>query len=633
MSASTKKLSWTAYCGAVSYLALSVSSMNEVYAQSPLPPVTVDEPDRQTVRRAPSSTQHRESATSDSARRRPASATCCTRSVSDAGDRRARCAARTVCGWTGRDRRPARIARQSRRHEHAVQPDQLHRKAHPGPAGAHRRRRPAERSVGADRRLDGRQRPGWICTFAASTTTAAIYALNGLYGIAPFYSTGCEFRRARRGAERSERAAQRHAARRRHRRQHEPHHEAGSRLRHHAAHDDLSVEIAVRSARRCERGASASARSSASDSTAATATATRPTTGRPTSSATPCSTWTIAASTCACPPTSAIRPTIFPRRCDFVTIAASNTFVPPPPPAGSNYGMPSWSTWKPKDTFAMMQGEIDMTDSITAYGAFGYHRSTIDFLFTSPIVTNVGGVWETGRRFRSRGIDIYDDARGEAGVRAAVDTGPINHALDRQLFRRRSDHTTFTPQSRPRLVTSESLQSGRSAVPAKLLAAVGQHEIDTKLSSVGLADVMSMFDKRVQFTVGARRQTVGVETGMLYDEHLQVDRRAILRRRSGARPMPCSSSRSRTSRSTPTISKGLKAPEVVVGTTFSNVGDDPSPVSHQAEGSRCQGRHRAGHHHGEPPSRSRVRSLLRPARLPNAPSSRPPASRSIAESR
>ena len=51
MSASTKKLSWTAYCGAVSYLALSVSSMNEVYAQSPLPPVTVDEPDRQTVRR------------------------------------------------------------------------------------------------------------------------------------------------------------------------------------------------------------------------------------------------------------------------------------------------------------------------------------------------------------------------------------------------------------------------------------------------------------------------------------------------------------------------------------------------------------------------------------------------------
>ena len=64
----------------------------------------------------------------------------------------------------------------------------------------------------------------------------------------------------------------------------------------------------------------------------------------------------------------------------FLSIASSTPFsVPPPPPAGSNYGMPPWSFWKPKDKFAMVQGEVDITDFITAYGALGWHHSAIDF--------------------------------------------------------------------------------------------------------------------------------------------------------------------------------------------------------------------------------------------------------------
>ena len=59
--------------------------------------------------------------------------------------------------------------------------------------------------------------------------------------------------------------------------------------------------------------------------------------------------------------------------------------------------MPSWSTWKPKDKFAMIQGEVDLTDPITAYGKLGWHHSAIDFLYTSPIVTNIrrsSGNWQ-----------------------------------------------------------------------------------------------------------------------------------------------------------------------------------------------------------------------------------------------
>src|SRR5262245_45144979 len=53
MFASTRRNSWAACYGAVSYLAFSVHSASEVYAQTPLPAVTVDEPSRQTVRRPP----------------------------------------------------------------------------------------------------------------------------------------------------------------------------------------------------------------------------------------------------------------------------------------------------------------------------------------------------------------------------------------------------------------------------------------------------------------------------------------------------------------------------------------------------------------------------------------------------
>ena len=46
-------MSWVACCGAASYLALSVNSLNEAYAQSSsLPAVTIDAPNRPTVRRA-----------------------------------------------------------------------------------------------------------------------------------------------------------------------------------------------------------------------------------------------------------------------------------------------------------------------------------------------------------------------------------------------------------------------------------------------------------------------------------------------------------------------------------------------------------------------------------------------------
>lgn len=196
----------------------------------------------------------------------------------------------------------------------------------------------------------------------------------------------------------------------------------------------------------------------------------------------------------------------------FMTLATEPVFgfgipTPPAPPAGTNY-MPSWATWKPKDTFAITQGEIDLTDTVTAYGKLGYRRSTNDYLFTSPIVTNVGGLgnWQA-RPFK--GTDIYDNYAGEAGIRASVDIGPVNHfvtvnysAVDQKF--------NIGAQAAP-FVFSNIYNPVDPPFPATFIPFFEQ-EARTKLSSVGFADVMSLFNKRVQFIVGARRQTSGIDT-------------------------------------------------------------------------------------------------------------------------
>jgi iron complex outermembrane receptor protein len=185
----------------------------------------------------------------------------------------------------------------------------------------------------------------------------------------------------------------------------------------------------------------------------------------------------------------------------FVTIA-SNTIVPRPPSPGSTYGMPTWSNWKPKDTFAMVQGEVDVTDQVTAYGAFGWHHSAIDFRYVSPTVTN--GVTGTWQAFPFLGSSTFETLAGQAGIRASVDTGPINHVLSVNYSA--VDRPNDNDFSRAGLVTSNLYNPVNLPLPTftRLITST----IDTNLSSVGVADTMSVLDKRIQLTVGVRRQEV-----------------------------------------------------------------------------------------------------------------------------
>ncbi|WP_312017837.1 TonB-dependent siderophore receptor [Bradyrhizobium sp. AUGA SZCCT0274] len=256
----------------------------------------------------------------------------------------------------------------------------------------------------------------------------------------------------------------------------------------------------------------------------------------------------------------------------FLTFTTSPPFattipVPALPKPGTNY-MPDWATWKPRDAFAMARGEADLTESVTAYGAIGYHKSEIDYTYPSPRITAANGAW-TAAPFNGR--DVYDNYAGEVGVRASVDTGPVNHLVTVNYSAFERDYSSF---GRAGAAVNSNLYNP-VAIPYPNFTTVAQNlESQTKLSSVGIADTMSMFNNRLQFIVGARRQTAGADS---------------LNRLTG---IPSSVEVPTWSPGYAVIVKplenialyanyieGLKAPEVVVGSqTYSNVGDILPPA-------------------------------------------------------
>jgi iron complex outermembrane receptor protein len=193
----------------------------------------------------------------------------------------------------------------------------------------------------------------------------------------------------------------------------------------------------------------------------------------------------------------------------FITIQPTLAFVPPPPPAGSTYGMPSWSYFRPKSKFAMVQGEVDITDKITAYGALGWHHTGIDFFYVSPTVNNVNGNWHA-RPFQGR--STWETRAGQAGVRADVDTGPVNHLLNVNLSEvSRPNVDIFSATPLPTDVVHSNLYNP-VVLPVPTVGLLAKTLNDRTLSSAGFSDTMSVLNKRIQVTVGTRYQSVATST-------------------------------------------------------------------------------------------------------------------------
>lgn len=184
-------------------------------------------------------------------------------------------------------------------------------------------------------------------------------------------------------------------------------------------------------------------------------------------------------------------------------LAAAGVAIPSAPDGRRNVTQ-AWGWSKIKDQSLLLRAEYDLSDKLTLFANTGGAKSDVARLSDqTPTILNVAGNTSSTPMYFKFGVER---SSADTGLRARFDTGAVRHAVTLQasvyhdqLSRGSTSGTAvlsniYSPVGRP----SQNL-SAPALVP-KIS--------ETKLSGVALADTLSMFDERVQVTLGARQQQV-----------------------------------------------------------------------------------------------------------------------------
>lgn len=180
-------------------------------------------------------------------------------------------------------------------------------------------------------------------------------------------------------------------------------------------------------------------------------------------------------------------------------------FVPKAPDAGTSLN-PIWSEQPSSLTLGMVRGEIDITDNVTAYAAIGKQR--LDFSLIGP---NQPKLLDTSGKYGWSNVEhtnfSYDVLSMQGGLRAKASTGPVNHALSLNLSQ--SEMETGEASATTPFTYTTNIYNPVFG-PATLAADPGdpRKSSESRVSSIGVADTLSILDERIQLTVGIRHQEV-----------------------------------------------------------------------------------------------------------------------------
>lgn len=181
-------------------------------------------------------------------------------------------------------------------------------------------------------------------------------------------------------------------------------------------------------------------------------------------------------------------------------------FVPQAPDAGTSLN-PVWSRQPSKLTLGMLRGEVDVTDTVTAYGAIG--RQALDFSLigpSQPTLHDASGTF--GWNFLEYTKFAYDVLSVQGGLRAKAKTGPVDHAISVNLSQTRTETAEAQTRSGPYTPTTNLYDPVFG--PEVALADPGDPRKtgEVRVSSIGFADTLSILDERVQLIAGVRHQKV-----------------------------------------------------------------------------------------------------------------------------
>lgn len=168
-----------------------------------------------------------------------------------------------------------------------------------------------------------------------------------------------------------------------------------------------------------------------------------------------------------------------------------------------------------KDKTIASRLEYDLTDNLTAHVGLGYRDSTVKQVFpisVDPVTFKRAGMDADGNfGVMNSYYDSYTKTlSGDAGLQARFDTGSIGHSLSLGVTRMTQEGgNAYSPGT---TAVSSNIYDP-SPLPANASVRNSMRRAsETTLDSIAIADTLSFAQDSVLLTVGARRQTVKVDT-------------------------------------------------------------------------------------------------------------------------
>ncbi|MDO3445468.1 TonB-dependent receptor [Agrobacterium sp. V1] len=192
-------------------------------------------------------------------------------------------------------------------------------------------------------------------------------------------------------------------------------------------------------------------------------------------------------------------------RMSNTVIAAPGVALARPPKPQEGWVSP-WNYSDFTDRYAAVSTEFDISDQLSIYAKGGL--SSMDWNQAVEAGTGLlpnGDFTATGRRYL---IDI-DRRSAEAGLRASFDTGPVSHDVTLSVNGYRADRSSAT--TRVLSVTQSNIYNPVFAPAPTIIDTPIGLQSETTFTSVALSDTLSVFDERLQLTLGLRKQYVEVD--------------------------------------------------------------------------------------------------------------------------
>lgn len=185
----------------------------------------------------------------------------------------------------------------------------------------------------------------------------------------------------------------------------------------------------------------------------------------------------------------------------------------PTPPKPDTLLNPPWTYTDTKDKAAILRGEFDVSDAITAYAAVGRSKMDFDSLASSTqvLLNPAGDLRNNATQQRIH----YDRSSAEIGVKARFDTGPIRHeaALTATQYSHDYYFSRFNNLLAQDWISNIYHPTWGPAPDTSANSKVSLPKTgEVRMRSVGVADTLSFADGAVQLTVGIRRQEVRSDT-------------------------------------------------------------------------------------------------------------------------